>query len=134
MASRCPFCGEVEEALEHLLIHCPKIWCMWSALFPLSGDYRVVYPFLVKDLFLGWPSFPLRKKVSKLWRAVPLCLMWAIYKERNRVVFEDVCFSISRLKGCFLRSFCSWASLIHDMDYSFVRCILCISSFFSWAG
>ena len=36
MASRCPFCGEVEEAFEHLLIHCPKIWCMWSALFPLS--------------------------------------------------------------------------------------------------
>ena len=32
MASRCPFC------LEHLLIHCPKIWCMWSTLFTLSRD------------------------------------------------------------------------------------------------
>ena len=125
MASRCPFCGEAEEALVHLLIHYPKIWCMWSALFSLSRACWVC-PFMVKDLFMDWPSLPLRKKVSKLWRAVPLCLMWAIWKERNRVVFEDVRFSISRLKGCFLRSFCSWASLIHDMDYSLVRFILCI--------
>ena len=104
MESRCMFYGEAEEALEHLLIHCPKIWCMWSALFSLSRDCWV-RPFLVKKLFLGWPGLPLRKKVSKLWRAVHLCLMWAIWKKRN-IVFEDVCFSISRLKGCFLRSFC----------------------------
>ena len=74
MASRCPFYGEAEEALEHLLIHCPKIWCMWSALFSLSGVCWV-RPFLVKNLFLGWPGLPLRKKVSKLWRVVHLCLM-----------------------------------------------------------
>ena len=54
MASRCPFYGEAEEALERLLIHCPKIWCKWSALFSLSRDCWVC-PFLVKDLFLGGP-------------------------------------------------------------------------------
>ena len=28
LASRCPLCKEVEEAIEHLLIHYPKIWSM----------------------------------------------------------------------------------------------------------
>ena len=82
MTSRCPFCGEAKEAFEHLLIHCPNIWCMWSALFSLSGDCWVCH-FLVKDMILGWPSLPLRKKVSKHWTTVPFCLMWAIWKERN---------------------------------------------------
>ena len=53
-------------------------------------------------------------------------LMWAIWKERNIVVFEDDCFSYTRLKSYFVRFLCSWASLIPDVDYSFVRCIRCI--------
>ena len=26
LASRCPLCGEAEEDIHHLLIHCSKIW------------------------------------------------------------------------------------------------------------
>ena len=55
---------------------------------------------------------PLKKKDSKLWKALPLCLLWAIWKERNNVIFEDDCFSLSRLKSFFLRFLCSWAFLI----------------------
>ena len=73
-------------------------------LFNLSGGGWVC-PFLVNDLILGWPSLPWEKKNSKLWRAVPLCPMWAISKERNRVVFEDECFSYTRLKSYFVRFF-----------------------------
>ena len=125
LASRCPLCKEAEETMEHLLIHCPKIWSMWTILFNLSGGGWVC-PFLVNDLILGWPSLPWGKKETKPWRAVPLCPMWAIWKERSRVVFEDDCFSYTRLKSYFVRFLCSWASLIHDVDYSFVKCIICI--------
>ena len=106
LASRCALCGKDEEFLEHLLIHCPKVWCMWTAIFSLSGGGWVC-PFMVKDLMLGWLRLPLRKKDAKLWRAVPLCLIWAIWKERNRVVFEDKAFSKTRLKSCLLFSLCS---------------------------
>ena len=37
LASRCALCGKDEESLEHLLIHCPKVWCMWTAIFSLFG-------------------------------------------------------------------------------------------------
>ena len=36
LASRCPFCVQTEEVLEHLFIHCPKIWDLWTTLFSLS--------------------------------------------------------------------------------------------------
>ena len=68
----------------------------------------------------------MRKKDFKLWRVVPLCLIWAIWKERNRVVFEEKGFSRTRLKSCLLNSFSSWASLVHDEEHSFVRDIMCI--------
>ena len=120
LASRCVFCGNDEESLEHLFIHCPKVWCMWTAIFSLSGGGWVC-PFLVKDLLRGWLHLPMRKKDAKLWRAVPLCLLWAIWKEINRVVFDDEAFSKSRLKSYFLFSFSSWASLMFDVEHHFVR-------------
>ena len=52
LVSRCVFCGKDEESLEHLFIHCPKVWCMWTAIFSLSGGGWVC-PFLVKDLLRG---------------------------------------------------------------------------------
>ena len=110
------FCGKDEESLEHLFIHCSKVWCMWTAIFSLSGGGWVC-PFLVKDLLQGWLHLPMRKKDVKLWRAVSLCLLWAIWKERNRVVFDDETFSKSRLKSCFLFSLSSWASLMFDAEH-----------------
>ena len=41
-------------------------------------------------------------------------------------MFEDEGFSRTRLKSYFLKSFSSWASLVHDVEQSFVRDILCI--------
>ena len=41
-------------------------------------------------------------------------------------MFEDEAFSKTRLKSCFLFSFSSWASLVHDVDHSFVRDIFSI--------
>ena len=124
LASRCPFCGEAEEVIEHLFIHCPMNWRLWTALFSAHGGGWVC-PLLVKDLILGWDRLPSRKKESRLWQAAPLCLMWAIWKERNKIIFEDDGFSFDILKSIFLRSLCSWASLIPEVDCYLVRNIFC---------
>ena len=64
-------------------------------------------PFSGERLDVALATPPPEEKDAKLWRAVPLCLIWAIWKERNRVVFEDEAFSKTRLKSCFLFSFSS---------------------------
>ena len=94
-----------------------------------GGDW--VCPPWAKDLMLGWILLPLRKKDSKLLKAAPLCLLWAIWKERNNVIFEDDCFSLSKLMSFFLRSLCSWACLIGGEDRYIVRRLFCRTS---WAG
>ena len=123
LASRCPFCGQKEEDMEHLLIHCSKVWELWTTLFSLSeGGW--VCPYTVKELLMGWVWIPLKKKEVKLWRAAPLCLLWAIWIERNKVVFEDMQFSLNRLKTFFLRSFREWTIMIPDVNLSFLRGVL----------
>ena len=98
LARRCLLCGEAKENLNHLLIHCPSVWSPWEGLIYVSGLCWVC-PFTVKDLFLEWTSFPVRKKIKNLWMAAPLFFIWAIWKERNRIVFEDMPFSYPRLKA-----------------------------------
>ena len=82
-------------------------------------------PLLLKDLFLGWTVFPIKKRARKLWRVAPLGLLWAIWKERNRIVFDDVPFSLSRLKSSFVSLLISWAGCIETEEGTFVRILLC---------
>ena len=97
---------------------------LWTALFFAHGGGWVC-PLLVKDLILGWDRLPSRKKEYMLWRAAPLCLMWTFWKERNIIIFEDDCFSLDRPKPLFLRSLCSCASLILEVDCYHVRSLFC---------
>ena len=110
--------------MEHLFIHCPKIWGLWTTLLSLL-EGGLVCPYLVKELIMGWVRLPLKKKEAKLWRTAPPCLLWAIWIERNKVVFEDMQFSFDRPKSFFLKSFCEWATMIPDVNLSFIRGLLC---------
>ena len=37
LLNRCYLCGAVEEAVDHLLIHCTKVRVLWELLFNLFG-------------------------------------------------------------------------------------------------
>ena len=41
----------------------------------------------------------------------PLCIFWTIWRERNRLVFEDVNISVNRMKYTFLCNLWSWVNL-----------------------
>ena len=56
----------------------------------------------------------------------PLCLIWSTWKERNRVVLEDLPFSYTRIKNSFISSFSFWVGLLDLGEDSFVRILLCI--------
>ena len=112
LASRCPLCKENEENIDHFFLHCPSIGGFWAALISLPGmDW--VCPFLVKDLMMGWTTFPIRKKAKNLWQTTLSSLCWAIWKERNMVVFYNVIFSQERSKNSFITSLTSWTRLIY---------------------
>ena len=59
---------------------------------------------MARDLLLGWKTLPVKKSERKIWLAASLHLFWAIWKERNRVIFEYANFSTHRLKASFVLS------------------------------
>ena len=52
LANRCFLCGEREETVNHLLIHCSKARMLWELFLAIFG-VNWVFPFLVKETLLS---------------------------------------------------------------------------------
>ena len=120
LASRCPLCGSTEEDLHHLLVHCSKAWELWSGLLSCA-DIAWACFYLGRDLLMGWKATPIKKLDRKIWMAAPLYLIWAIWKERNKVVFENAEFSVPRLMNFFVLSIWSWTNIVLMQDFLYMR-------------
>ena len=108
LANWCFLCGEGEETVNHLLIHCSKARMLWELFLAIFG-VNWVFPFLVKEALLSWHGSFVGKHRKKAWMTAPLCIFWTIWWERNRLVFEDGNISINRMKSTFLCNLWSWA-------------------------
>ena len=51
------------------------------------------------------------KKRKKIWKSIPLCIFWTVWKERNRLVFRGGVLDIQKLKNSFVCNLWSWARL-----------------------
>ena len=97
-------CCTEEETINHILVHCSKAKVLWDLMFSLFGVNWVLL-FTVRDTLLSWYASFKDKKHSKVWRAAPLCLFWTVWKEKNKIVFDNEILSIQRLKNSFVISF-----------------------------
>ena len=68
-----------------------------------------------------------RSVVRREWQP-PLCLFWAVWKERNRIAFENEELSIHKMKNSFVCNFWSWTKSIIDEGP------LPLINFFDWSG
>ncbi|KAJ9707156.1 hypothetical protein PVL29_002241 [Vitis rotundifolia] len=127
LANRCFLCGMEEESIDHLLIQCSKARVLWEILFALFGVTWVL-PSSVRDTLSGWCGFKLGKKRRKVWNAAPLCIFWVVWKERNRIVFDNEELSIHRLKNSFVCNLWLWTkSVVNEGPLSLIN-------FFDWLG
>jgi hypothetical protein len=84
----CCMCKKNGESVDHLLIHCEMATYLWHYVFALFG-MEWVMPQKVIDLFACWSQMGGRDLFRNIWRMVPLCVMWCIWRERNARFFED---------------------------------------------
>ena len=68
----------------------------------------------------------MKKNARKFYWAAPLGICWAIWKERNKIVFEDIPFSQPRPKHSIISSLWFWAGLIQNVENSFVKNLSCL--------
>ncbi|RVW16810.1 putative ribonuclease H protein [Vitis vinifera] len=106
--NRCFLCKYKEETTDHLLLFCEKARMLWLLIFSLFGVQWVMHS-SVKNHLLGWHGSFVGKKRKKAWRAAPLCLMWTIWRERNRRAFDDMEKNDQDIKSIFLYTFVNWA-------------------------
>ena len=78
----CIMCRCNGEMVDHLLLHCGKANRLWSLVFRSFGISWVL-PRLVAGTLFGWWNWP-GKYSSSIWNLTPLCLMWCLWRERNR--------------------------------------------------
>ena len=68
------------------------------------------------------------KEFKKMRKATPLCLFWIIWRERNRVAFDNKVFFAYRLKSSFICNFWPWSNVYSgDRDRSLL-------DFLTWIG
>ena len=97
---------------------------LWELSFALFGVTWVL-PCSVRETLLGRYGSFVGKKHKKAWKLAPL---WAVWKERNRIAFDDEEFSVHRLKNSFVCSFWSWTKLYIDVGP------IPLINFFDWLG
>ena len=85
MTQTISHCGET---VDHLLLHCEMAHRLWSFALITFGLSWVI-PRSIPDLLFGWWNW-VGKHSSQIWNLVPLCILWCIWKERNRRTFEDL--------------------------------------------
>ena len=102
----CCCCGET---VDYLLLHCGKAYRLWCFVFRSFGISW--FPSrMVLDLLFSWWNW-LGKNASYIWNLVPLCLMWCIWRERNRRTPEDLDRSEDQMLALFSGSLFDWARL-----------------------
>jgi hypothetical protein len=69
------------ESVDHLFLHCSMARDLWDMVFSLFG-IQWVMPRRVVDLLACWQGRLGQHRNCVIWRAIPHCLMWCLWRER----------------------------------------------------
>jgi hypothetical protein len=108
----CCMCKTNGESVNHLLLHCPIAQDLWNLVFILFGISWVM-PRGVEDLFACWSGKRENSESGAIWKAVPHCLMWCLWRERNSRTFSGEEQSVPMLKFSFLNTLFEWLKASH---------------------
>ena len=105
----CCLCKQSGESVDHLLLHCSMALELWSLVFGLFGvDW--VMPGKVLHLWADWEIRFGDQRNMVVWRMIPHCVMWCIWRERNARHFEDCERSVVDLKLPFFQTLYAWVN------------------------
>ena len=115
----CCHCRLAGESISHLLLNCSGAQDLWNLVFSLFGVSWVM-PRNVVDLLNCWQGRVGRSKVGVIWKAMPLCLMWCLWSERNSRIFKGEEKTIPMLKYTFLQLLFEWLKASPSVSFNFV--------------
>jgi hypothetical protein len=76
------------------------------------------------DLLSGWGTLLGRGSAIRIWKQVPLCILWGLWRERNSRLFEDVEVTVRALCRNVLNMLYLWVSAHSPGRMSFADFLL----------
>jgi hypothetical protein len=113
----CSMCKHSDESINHLFLHCDVAQVLWSMVFSIFADTWVM-PEGVLELLACWSGQQGNISAKEVWRIVPLCVMWIIWRERNGRCFEDQERSMEELKKLFIQTLFHWTNAFCAPQFS----------------
>jgi hypothetical protein len=105
IVGRCYLCKRDGESVDHLL-HCDVASTLWNHVLSWFGMSWVM-PRIVIDLFACWWKAG-RPRSAAVWKIVPICILWCVWKEKNLRCFEDLENSLEDIVASFLHMLYLW--------------------------
>jgi hypothetical protein len=109
MVSWCYLCKINGETTNHVLLHCPYAKEVWDMVFGMFGVHWVM-PRKTIDLLAYWQGSFGQHQHFEIWKCIPHCLMWCLWRERNSRSFEGIEKNVADLKLLVLRTLFEWVS------------------------
>jgi hypothetical protein len=106
IVDRCYLCKRDGESVDHLLLHCDVASTLWIHVFTRFGMSWVMLKRVI-DLFACWWKSG-RPKSAAVWKMVPICIFWCVWKERNLSCFEDQKNSMEDILASFFHTLYLW--------------------------
>ena len=109
----CFMCKRAGESVNHLMLHCEYAQELWSMIFCLFGISWVM-PQTSYALLHCW-----RRKGPAyiVWNAIPSCLMWLLWRERNQWAFEDSEHHSADLKLILIHTLMEWTDVASRLSF-----------------
>jgi hypothetical protein len=122
----CVMCKKHGETVDHILLHCEVARVVWSYFYSLFG-VEWVMPSSVLELMSGWGTLLGRGSTIRIWKQVPLCVMWGLWCERNSRFFEDVEVTVGAICRNVFQMLYLWVSAHSPGRMSFADFLLLCS-------
>ncbi|QHO01916.1 uncharacterized protein DS421_13g419310 [Arachis hypogaea] len=84
----CVLCNNGVECGHHLFLGCSFSWQVWCAWLSYVG-VQWACPGAIKEHFQSWTEISNRKEERKRWMVCFCAIIWNIWLERNRRIFQN---------------------------------------------
>ncbi|QHO17244.1 uncharacterized protein DS421_10g310500 [Arachis hypogaea] len=108
---RCVLCNRDIEQVHHLFLGCDFAWQVWNAWISVFGRLWSL-PGLMKDHFLSWTEEPRRKEDRKRWLRCFCTIIWNIWMERNRRIFQNDSKGVEEIINMSVISYKEWEDVL----------------------
>ncbi|XP_057740067.1 uncharacterized protein LOC130957211 [Arachis stenosperma] len=105
--SLCALCKIGDENDYHLFLGCNFSWQVWCAWISHVG-MQWIYPGTVKEHFQSWTEAPNNKEERKRWMVCFCAIMWNIWLERNRRIFQNKEKGVEEIINLSVQSYTEW--------------------------